>query len=182
MDKSTLETTVKRKRGSNLASSIESNNTASKTDISEIITNSYKWFNRPVVKDDEECAERLNEFFSECSRTGEIPTVEKMALALGTNRKTLWDWENRQTRGKQRSDIVKKAKEILAAIDAELAAKGKIPQVVYIFRSKNYYDMADKQEITVVPQNPMGDEQSAEEIQKRIESSIVIETEGEEID
>ena len=63
---------AKKKPGSKSAS-IEINNTAKKQEISQIIKNGLKWVKRDIVKSDEECAERLDEFFAECARTGEIP-------------------------------------------------------------------------------------------------------------
>lgn len=175
MEAKKIDVPVKRKPGSKSAS-VELHCTATKPEISQIIQNSYKWFNRTRVETDEECAERLNEFFTECNRTGELPTVEKMALSLGITRKILWDWESGRTKGISpvRRNMIQKARSIMAAIDAELVSNGKIPQVVYIFRAKNYYDMSDQQTINIVPNNPMGDEQTPEEIQKRIEDSIVV--------
>ena len=149
------EKTVK-KRGSKSAS-IEKTTTATKDEIKQILRNSLYWYNRETVKTDEECAARLNEFFAHIAETGEIPTVEKMCLALGSTRSTVWDWEQgRLTQA--RSDMIKKAKEILASLDAELVSRGKIPQITYIFRAKNFFHMTDKQEITVVPNNPLGSE------------------------
>ena len=144
-----------KKRGSKSAS-VEKNCTATTDEIKQIIGNSLYWFNYPIVKSDEECAERLNEFFSHCTQTGEIPTVEKMCLALGTIRQTVWKWENGDL-GPVRSDMIKKAKEILASVDAELVSTGKLPQITYIFRSKNFFGLTDKQELVVTPNNPMQD-------------------------
>ena len=64
--------------------SVEKSFKGDKSEIGQILNNSLYWFNRPIVKTDEECAERLNEFFKHCTENNEIPTVEKMALALGT--------------------------------------------------------------------------------------------------
>ena len=50
--------------------------------------------------------------------------------------------------------MVKKAKEILAGIDAKLVSQGKIPQVTYIFRAKNFFGMRDQQEVVLTPNNP----------------------------
>ena len=36
-------------------------------------------------------------------------------------------------------------------MDAELAAEGKIQPVVYMFRSKNFYEMRDSQELVLTP-------------------------------
>ena len=131
-------------------SSLEATSSASADDIKQIVSNSLYWYKRELVKTDEECAERLNEYFQRIVDTGEIPTVEKMCLALGTVRQTLWDWEQGK-RGTARADIIKKAKEILASLDAELVSRGKIPQITYIFRAKNFFGMQDKQEYILTP-------------------------------
>ena len=164
------EQIVKSKRGSKSAS-IEINNTATKEEIAEIVSNNYKYFNLPIVKTDEECAQRLNMFFQEMVKNQEIPTVEKMCLALGTTRVTVWEWEQ-GSKGQARAYMIKKAKEILAAIDAELVSRGKIPQVTYIFRAKNFFGLVDKQEYVLTPNSPLGAETDPEEIQRRLEDGI----------
>jgi len=148
------EQIVKSKRGSKSAS-IEKTTTATKDEIKQILQNSLYWYKREIVKSDEECAERLNEYFARLAETGEIPTVEKMCLALGTVRQVVWDWEQGGI-GSARSDMIKKAKEILASLDAELVSRGKIPQITYIFRAKNFFQMSDKQEFTLIPGSPLG--------------------------
>ena len=142
------------------------------SDISRIIRESFQYFNRTLVKSDEECAERLNDYFRQCNEEGQLPTVEDMALALGTTRTSLWEWENNRKCGPVRADMIKKAKQIIAGIDAKLAAEGKIPQVVYIFRAKNFYGMKDQQDVIVTPNtDPLGDRRSGEELtQKYIDS------------
>lgn len=160
---------VKKKRGSKPAS-ITENNTASPAEIKDMIGNVLYWYKRDIVKTDEECAERLNEFFRHVNETGEIPTVEKMCLALGTTRQTVYRWEMGELT-QTRSDIIKKAKEILAAIDAELVSNNKIPQVTYIFRAKNFFGLSDKTEVVLAPQNPL-DNLNADEARKRLMESI----------
>ncbi len=125
-----------------------------KSEIGQILNNSLYWFNYPIVKTDEECAERLNEFFKRCADNDELPTVEKMCLALGTVRQTVWRWETGEINVSQdRRDMLKKAKEIISSMDAELAAKGKIPVPTYIFRAKNYYGMRDDPQVVVQVDN-----------------------------
>ena len=87
-----IGTQVVQKRGSKSAS-VEKTTTATKQEISQILNNSLYWRNRPKVHTDEECADRLNDFFTHCAETGEIPTVEKMCLALGHTRMSVWNWE-----------------------------------------------------------------------------------------
>lgn len=165
------EQIVKKKRGSKSAS-VEANCTATKQEIREILQNNLYWYKRDIVKSDEECAERLNEYFQRIVETGEIPTVEKMCLALGTVRSVVWGWEQGNL-GSVRQNMIKKAKEISAALDAELVSKGKIPQTTYIFRAKNFFGMVDKQEYVLTPNNPLGDSKDPAEIQKRITGGVV---------
>ena len=162
----TKETTLS-KRGSKSAS-VTANCTAKQEDIARIVSESVQYFKRKPVKTNEECAERLNEYFQQCCHTGQIPTVEDMALALGVTRGTLWDWEIGRTQNSARSDMIKKAKEILAAIDAKLVSEGKIPQVTYIFRAKNFFGMRDQQEVVLTPNtSPLGEQQDVETLKRK---------------
>lgn len=145
----------------------------SNEDISRIIAESFQYFDRKPPKDNEELKDRVNGYFYDCTSKGQLPTVEGLALACGVVRQTLFDWENqRRSVNPERADIIKRARQVLAEIDAKLASEGKIPQVVYIFRSKNFYGMRDQQEVVLTPNNPLGDEQNAEQLkQKYIDST-----------
>ena len=112
--------------------------------VKKALGSAMYWYKREVPKTDEEFAERLNEFFEHCYETNEIPTVEKMALALGTYREQVWKWETQEIKGRLVSNMLKKAKSMISVMDAELAMTGKIQPVVYIFRAKNYYGMKDQ--------------------------------------
>lgn len=163
----------KNKRGSKSAS-VEATTTASKPELKTMIGNVLYWYKREIVHTDEECAERLNEFFHHVGETGEIPTVEKMCLALGTVRQVVWEWEN-GSKGHARADMIKKAKEILAALDAELVSNNKLPVVSYIFRAKNFYALSDKTEITLTPNTPLQN-MDAKDAQKKIIDAIPADT------
>lgn len=127
-----------------------------------------KAFEEPPKNDDELC-DRLNWFFETCSETNQLPTVEKMCLAMSMPRTTVFDIESGRTQGfsSRTSDIIKKAKNLIASLDAELAQEGKIQPVVYMFRAKNFYGMADKQEVVVTPNNPLGDSPDASTIAQK---------------
>lgn len=162
----------KRKRGgyrenAGKLASITDNTTARPDEISKAIQHGFQYFKRPLVKSDEECVDRINGYFSDCQVQGRLPTVEGMSLALGTVRQVVWQWEQGQGCSAARADIIKKAKQILATIDADLVASGKIPQVVYIFRSKNFYGMTDQQDIQVTTAGTSADTYSAEDIARR---------------
>lgn len=155
-----------RKRGSKSASVVD-NNSARPEEIQKAIHNAYQYFNREIVKSDEECADRLNSYFRDCHEQQMIPTVECMSLALGTVRRTVWDWEQGIGCSAARTNMIKKAKQILAAIDADLVSAGKIPQVVYIFRAKNFFGMSDQQEITINAAGNADQDLSADDIARR---------------
>ena len=122
-----------------------------KEEISRIVGESVQYFGRRPSLSNEEIADRLNDYFQQCYDTGQIPTMEDMALALGINRKILYNWETRVEGNPERAALIQQAKEVLAAIDAKLVSEGKIPQVTYIFRAKNYFDMRDQQDVVVTP-------------------------------
>lgn len=156
---------ISHRRGA-ASASITANLNATQDEISQIVRETFQYFSRPCVKTDEECADRLNAYFAQCVNEGQIPTVEDMALALGTVVQVLGAWQ-RGSMGPVRSDMIKKAKQILAGIDAKLVSQGKIPQVTYIFRAKNFFGMTDKQEVVVTPNNPLGDETPPEELRAK---------------
>ena len=129
----------------NIKHMVEKNEKAE--EISRIVNESVQYFNRKRPENNAELMERLNEYFRECIEKGQIPTVEDMALSLGVTRQILWNWENKGE-NYERREIISKAKEVLAGIDAKLVSEGKIPQVTYIFRAKNYFGMRDQTQVT----------------------------------
>ena len=66
------------------------------------------------------------------------------------------------------ADVVKKAKDFIATMEAELARDGEINSTVYIFRAKNHFGMVDKQEVVVTPNTGMEEPMNAEEIIKNV--------------
>ena len=71
-------------------------------------------------------------------------------------------------KGDGMADIVKRAKDFIATMEAELARDGEINSTVYIFRAKNHFGMVDKQEVVVTPNTGMEEPMNAEEIIKNV--------------
>ena len=113
--------------------------------------NILQYFGNEIVKNEEEGLERTKAYIEGCMDRGLRPTVEGWALALGTTRASLWDWETGRRHGPLSADFVKKGKEMFSAFDADMVNQGKMNPVTYIFRSKNYYGMKDQQDIVVSP-------------------------------
>src|SRR5690606_23107268 len=131
------------------------------------------WCTKPKAVTDEEIAERLTEYFERTFGEGQLPTVEGMCLALEYAQETI----RRREPGAEGSthagrDMINKARDLIAAYDANLVAEGKLNPVTYIFRSKNYYGMKDQQEHVITPNNPLGDAASPEEIKRRLDEGI----------
>ena len=147
--------------------------------ISKLLTEALDAYNQPKVKSDEELAERWNQYFKMCAQTGQVPTVEEMAMYTGYTYATVYDWETGRNHGfsGDTSNLVKKAKEYLKMFDAKLVVSGKVNPIVYFFRAKNYYGMQDKQEFEISSSNNQEQTMSAEDIAKRyIEDGKTVET------
>lgn len=121
------------------------------------------------VQSDEEICERLDWFFQNCSETRQLATVEKMCLALGLTKEYVFEIINGTKPGFSRdtANLLKKAKNFIASIDAELAQEGRIQPVVYLFRAKNYYGMKDQQEMVLTPNNRLNDYQDQATIEAK---------------
>jgi len=120
--------------------------------IRKTLSQSLLYFKRPIVKNDDEAIQRVDEYFHDCARLGTRPVVEELSLVLGCTKSTVNDWESGHN-AKISSFVIKRTKELIAAFDAKLVSEGKLNPVAYIFRAKNYYGMADKQEVVLTPNN-----------------------------
>lgn len=119
--------------------SLERYCTATNEEISQLMGNVVKFYELgklAPVKTDDECEQRIDAYFQYIIRTGEKPSLEKLALALGVTRRALEYWKNGENGSRRRQAMINYAIETLAAMDAELVNNNKIPQVTYIFRSK----------------------------------------------
>ena len=100
----------------------------------------------------QELQDRFDKLFQLAFREGFIPVVEHLALVAGWDRRTIWDIETgRSHKGDGMSDVIKAAKQMIAAMDAELACNNEMNSTIYKFRATNYYGMTEKQEMVVTP-------------------------------
>ena len=99
--------------------------------------------------------------------------MEKLFLAVGTDNSTGQQWLHGQGCSPERAGMMQKSRQVMAALDAEFVSTGKIPQVTYIFRSKNYYGMSNKQETVITVANPLGAELSEADLAARIAADVV---------
>lgn len=144
------------------------NTPENRSDISEALESCMKWYGSSPVKNDDECRDRLFEFFKVCIESGEMLTVEKMCLALGYSYGYVWEWEQGRL-GTVRADLIKNGKQMIWAFEGEMALKGKINPVTYIFRAKNYFGMRDVVDSVITHNDPMGNTGSKEDIERRLQ-------------
>lgn len=123
--------------------------------------------NKGRVQSPEELSDRFEELFNIAAEQGMLPRYEHLALVSGLPRSTFYEYGNEKSPYAPNNgylDIIKKAKLIIASMEAGLATTGKIPAPVYIFREKNYSGMKDTQDIQVTPNQNSQIPENAEEI------------------
>lgn len=137
--------------------------------IKAILTNSVRYLTVSRVSSDYECNQRIIEYFGICADDGLIPTVEGLWLCLGVQKDTYYDWINGKL-GTVRAETLKRARLAIHEFNTQLAITGKMPQILYIFISKNHQEMHDAVEQVIHHDDPMGDMESKDSIAKRLES------------
>lgn len=138
--------------------------------------NALAIYNLPEIdtSDIEQVQKRIEEYFNICIENEVKPSVEGMALALGVDRRTVYQWSVGETRKETHTPTIKKAYRLLNVLMADYMQNGKINPVSGIFLMKNNFGYADKQEVVLSPNNPLGEQKDTEEIrQKYIESTVV---------
>jgi hypothetical protein len=166
------ELSEKSKRGMKGSGNVRNQVITSQSDMAHLVKAAMYWNCYQPANTDDEIQDRIEEFFTHISETGEYPLWEKLCIALGHDRKTVWRWIEGVGCTDRRSHSLKMAKETIGCIDAHLAACGAMPQIVYIFRAKNFYGMVDKQEYTIEPKNTLGNVTDPDDIEKRLTDGV----------
>ena len=134
-------------------------------------------FNLPTIdlKNPEQVQARLSEYFQIHVEADLKPTVAGMAMALGIDRRRLWEIRSGAPLGGHTPhelptltvDYIKKAYDFLETLWENYMHNGKINPVSGIFLAKNNFGYQDKVEHVLTP-NVNGDsDYSAEDIRKR---------------
>ena len=102
------------------------------------------------------------------------PSVAGLALALDIDRRYLWEIrEGKKGKNPEVADSLKKAMKILDLQMVDYMQNGKINPVSGIFLMKNNFGYADKQEVILTPNSPLGDTKDTKELEERYLDSIV---------
>ena len=172
-NKDVVEEIVKKKpRGKNIGETLAPQTEPG--DNTKYIGVSMKLFNLPSIdlKEPEQVQNRLREYFQIHFDADLKPTVAGMAMALGIDRRRLWeiraDVANRnQDLPTLTRDSIKKAYDFMENLWENYMQNGKINPVSGIFLGKNNFGYQDKTEYVVTPNMNNDSDYNAEDIKKR---------------
>lgn len=154
----------------------------------ENVKSFYKELRQPIFKkkyafDHYESFEgELEHYFDLCDTYNQVPSPTSLAVYLGTNTDTLY--EHMHNPNSPYSDTIKRTMTYLHAINEGGANSGKIPAILYIFNSKNFFGMKDDKNITVSANNnqPVNSQETMDAIQKQLQEENVVNAEYTESD
>lgn len=122
----------------------------------------------------EEVTQRIKDYFTICADDDMKPSVAGLALAMDIDRRYLWEIrEGRKGKNPAVADTIKKAMKILDLQMVDYMQNGKINPVSGIFLMKNNFGYADKQEVVLTPNNPLGDTKDTKELEEQYIDSVV---------
>ena len=157
-------------------------------DNTRIVQTNMKFFDMPKVDlhDPEAVRARLGEYFRIYGEADLKPTVAGMAMALGVDRRRLWEIKTGTAVGgttmsdlpRETLDLVKKAYEILETTMENYANAGKINPVMAIFMMKNHFGYQDKTEYVLTPNQKQDSDYDADDIRKRYLSDSVVDSDS----
>ncbi len=145
-------------------------------DNRKYILHSLRLADLPKVNltDAKEVAQRVVDYFTICADDDMKPSVAGLALAMDIDRRYLWEIrEGRKGKNPEVADTLKKAMKLLDLQMVDYMQNGKINPVSGIFLMKNNFGYADKQEVIVTPNNPLGDTKDTKELEERYIESVV---------
>lgn len=119
-------------------------------------------------------SERIGQYFQICAEDDMKPSVAGLALAMDIDRTYLWEIRaGRKGKNPDVANTLKKAMKLLDLQMVDYMQNGKINPVSGIFLMKNNFGYADKQEVVLTPNNPLGDTKDTKELEERYIESVV---------
>jgi hypothetical protein len=110
----------------------------------------YLMAQRPKAQTIEELYERADEYMEWCSRVGAVPTMAGAAAATGYSRSTIIGWARGGTGvGLAKQEFAEKIRYTCEAVSTDLALRGKIAAVPWIFNAKNDHGLKDESSVNV---------------------------------
>lgn len=137
---------------------------------------SLRVYSLPVVEltNTEAVTARIVQYFEICAKDDMKPSVAGLALALGITKEYLWEIRvGRKGKNPEVANALKKAMQLLDLQMVNYMQNGKINPVSGIFLMKNNFGYADKQEVVVTPNSPLGEAKDTKQLEQRYIDSVV---------
>ena len=173
--KDVVEKAKKKPRGKNIGETLAP--VTEPGDNTKYVMLGMRLFNLPAIdlKDPVQVNDRLNEFFQIHAEADMKPTVSGMGMALGLDRRRLWEIKTgAKVGGTTPIDLptptlvsIKRAYEYMEILWENYMQNGKINPVSGIFLGKNNFGYQDKTEYVVTPNVNNDSDYNAEDIKKR---------------
>ena len=127
------------------------------------------------VHDPEAVQQRLNDYFGYMASQDAKPTVAGMAMALGMDRRRLWEIKtgnyhtskSLEDLPNEVTDLIKKAYSLMEYLWENYMVNGKINPVTGIFLGKNNFGYQDKQEMVLTPNTQNESDFNEDDLRKR---------------
>ena len=156
-------------------------------DTNKILQANLRVYGLPPIKitDPPSVKARIIEYFQIYADLDLKPTVAGLAMALGIDRRRLWEIKVGQERfelSPEVGDYIKRAYMILENMWESYMNSGKINPVSGIFLGKNHFGYQDKMEYVVTPNAQNESQYSEEDLMKRyaLDDGSTIETTAED--
>lgn len=125
------------------------------------------------MKDNDAVKERVRTYFEICAEDDMKPSVAGLAVAFSMDRKCLWEYRTGAIgKSEEVRNTLKQAVSLLDLQMVDYMQNGKINPVSGIFLMKNNFGYADKQEVVVTPNMPLGEERSSDDIARDYAESV----------
>ena len=116
----------------------------------------------------------IKQYFQICADDDMKPSVAGLALAMNIDRRRLWEIrEGKMGKNPAVSDTLKRTMQLLDLQMVDYMQNGKINPVSGIFLMKNNFGYADKQEVVLTPNNPLGDTKDTKALEEKYIDSVV---------
>lgn len=149
--------------------------------VTEMVNSLIELRNLGKPQTDEEIEERCSQYFRLCANSSLRPGIEGLALALGVDRATVWNWCNGKFCSPKRAEIVRAARQAVISYIEAAQLSGRLNPVSSIFLLKNWANYKDSVQIEDTRQNTLQAGLTPEQIAQKIREDIPIDTNFEEI-
>ena len=145
-----------------------------------LIQEMQKW-DKIDLNEAKQVQKRVDKYFKFMAEHDSKPLVAGLAQALGIDRRVLYEVTRGLITTSRATHIPQECKDIIIEAYRMLEVawefnfyNGNINPATGIFLAKNHYGYRNQTEVVVEPRNVLGQEQSAEDLEKRLLASIAI--------